>query len=390
MARTVVLVARTPGVAATAQTLARASNWTIFDGDACSADLHANTGSLGRFVAENSDRPRTIAPLILQRFRQWIVDYPTTDMVAINVVSNRAELDALTDVFACVVDTWPRVCIIEIVADESAPALMHPQSFFHVVYAADAGEALKNLVPNPNKFGTYKGFARTPYRGMISIWSARAPTQFGVPVDAITAAEIVQTTLLLARSNRQYRQFCGTHPVSLQADNRDKLADHAGYVISRKIDGVRYFILVHSGRIYFMDRSCAVWMGAGHPKLAAWNSTLLDCEVSGEHDVTIIDAVAAKGVDKRMMSIRKRLDSVAQLLPLLKSMPKLQFSFQRYCTLNTPEALEMVDGAQANCDGFVFTPARSKYILGRCHDMLKWKPNHKNSVDLIFRCVCSL
>ncbi len=165
-------------------------------------------------------------------------------------------------------------------------------------------------------------------------------------------------------------------------------------------------MLVTQSTLYFINRACDVWAGPKNASLQRFEGSLLDCEItadstaaprgsfqpSGYPTLMVIDMLAMFGECKRGQHLRRRIDACRSLVRFLQSAAaKAHFSvvFQRYLDLHRSDAIHLVNHANPSdptntIDGFVFTPLKMPYIMGRCYHLLKWKPNEKNTVDLLF------
>ncbi len=109
-------------------------------------------------------------------------------------------------------------------------AALSPGGFYHQVMLIGDLEsefqAILKILGNNDCFGTCQQYdvkEDVLYAGACSDHPLETIAE---PVKPSKAAEIVQLVLKLAESRREWKQFCGTHPVSLDRENYDGLIRH--------------------------------------------------------------------------------------------------------------------------------------------------------------------
>jgi len=233
----------------------------------------------------------------------------------------------------------------------------------------------------------------------------QAITNFCTPATACDGARIVQLSLDWADSSRQWRQFCGSHPVSLTRESLSgQLAPNAArYVVSAKLDGTRYFLLVCNGSMWFVDRNTHVWCGPKNKRaLRNFEGFMGDVELcdgdanGGVPVLFFIDLVAINCRSVRNQYLQTRLDLMNNFVKMLVPL-KAHFTvrMQTYHSFGPSggwagqatieqlgKAWRSHDPSASPFDGLVFTPSQGFYALGRSFSLLKWKPPEKNTVDL--------
>lgn len=344
--------------------------------------LEGTGGLVGTFMQHNPEW-KTRGPLVFEKLSEWVTE--GVSLVVEGMLENPEDVDLL----ASAMGTEAQVAVVCFSPNDLVDTLT-PGGFVHCVTPTDDIEndfkTLVNLLGDDSRFGTFARF-NVPESVLWSGTRANHPLEaFAEPVRPLAAAEVIQRVLELAESKRMYKQFCGTHPVSLDRDNYESLIKHP-YALSLKRDGVRYFLLVKDNRLFFINRACDVWGGPRNHRLDRFDGSLLDCEFAAS-TLVIIDVLAVGGKCIRNFFLRRRLDEGKELVDFLRvSGRHIGFSttYQQYVDLYRPEASSLVRSTRfTTIDGFVFTPLRMPYIMGRCYHLLKWKPNNKNTVDLLF------
>lgn len=348
--------------------------------------LEKEPGFLGTFLRHNHEW-KDRAPLVFERLQ---------GVSGSLVIEGMLEQPKDVDMLAVALGD----AMVTVVAMEETPLEEHLDGggFFHRVECSGDQEAdfqaLLQILGNDANFGSFQDYDPP---GDDGIWTNHPLEAITQPVPPIAAAIVVQRVLALADSRREYKQFCGTHPVSLDRDNYETLIEHP-YAISPKVDGTRYFLLVVDSQLFFINRACDVWAGPKNPQLTSFNGSLLDCEITTESQrnhptLMIIDVLAVHGRCQRKLHLRRRLDQSRSLIRFLQGQrAKTLFTvvYQRYIDLYRPEASALVRDCHPlnvdnTIDGFIFTPLRMPYIMGRCYHLMKWKPDEKNTVDLRFK-----
>ena len=200
--------------------------------------------------------------------------------------------------------------------------------------------------------------------------------------DAINSAIIIQKTLILSGAVRRYQHFCGSHAMSLTRDRFEQIQSHA-YVISKKLDGVRYLAVVHERRVWFMGRDFIVWSTRTVPELSGLENMLLDGEMVDDL-FYVIDVIAVNGKTIINEELAKRFRVLHNAYDIL-SRTGITFKPQSYYPLTS--SLEMIvneyEMHDRAYDGLVFTPAKLPYRLGIDRSSFKWKNIDRNTVDFL-------
>lgn len=388
-ARHVALVGATPLGAL----LAKRFELTHFEREAERTRLERSPGLMGAFMRHNLEW-KDQSPLIYEKLGDLKI---TRGCVLDNILEDASDIDRL----AAVIGTNATLIVVAFEEKESIASILKAGGFYHSMQQSDDIEtnflALVSLLGDDRNFGTFANYRESPDILWAGAWADHPLEAIAQPVRPCHAACLIQLVLELALSRREWKQFCGTHPVSLDRENHESLIHHP-YAVSPKVDGTRYFLLLVEGTLFFINRACDVWAGPKHPVLHNFNKTLLDCEITTESTqnhptLMIIDVLAVQGECKRKLHLKRRIDTCRSLVRFLQSEGAKGFFtvvFQRYLDLHRADASALVSSWDPNdphntIDGFVFTPLRLPYVMGRCYHLLKWKPNERNTVDLLFK-----
>ena len=197
-------------------------------------------------------------------------------------------------------------------------------------------------------------------------------------------AIVIQQTIQLCESTRLRRQFCGSHPISLERQHLSRIRQFP-YMVSLKADGLRYFCLVWEGRLWFMNRKLQVWRGPSCPALAQLEDTLVDGELILDQNLFIVlDCIAVSGRNCMHDPILERLRKSVPLGQALYYGP-LIFRPQEYVDRSQlPNLLKKVKERTFKLDGIIFTPTKLPYRLGIDFNMFKWKETSLNTVDFLY------
>ena len=387
-ARYVVLVGATPLGAL----LAKRFELLHFEREAECAKHEKKGGFLGTFMRHNLEW-KDRSPLIYECLDNL---KPTQGGVFDNILEDSSDVDRL----AAVLGPDAMVIVVAFEKKEAVSDTLRSGGFYHEMTPSGDTEAdfraLVTLLGDDQNFGTFARYETSGDTLWAGAWQNHPLDAITEPVRPCRAACLIQLVLELALSRREWKQFCGTHPVSLDRENYESLIQHP-YAVSPKVDGTRYFLLVAENTLFFINRACDVWAGPTNPSLRNFNNTLLDCEITTESarnhpTLMVIDVVAVNGDCKRKLHLRRRIDACRSLVRFLQSGGARDYFtvvFQRYLDLHRLDASALVSSWNPSdrgntIDGFVFTPLRMPYIMGRCYHLLKWKSNEQNTVDLLF------
>lgn len=184
----------------------------------------------------------------------------------------------------------------------------------------------------------------------------------------------------LCGSRASYRAFVGTNPVALRPERVAQLARRE-YAVSPKIHGERWLLLASGDRWLAFDRSARVSV-ASRPGGARPDdeSTVLDAERRGEH-LFVLDVLRVGARLVTQLDLPDRLTAARDLVfgghLRLSRVAIAGFQDYRVAAASTVRELaRWVEHPERRelYDGIVFTPVRRPYHLGRCDQLLKWKP----------------
>lgn len=198
--------------------------------------------------------------------------------------------------------------------------------------------------------------------------------------------------------------FPGAHPVSMDPTNIQLLKTRR-YRVSWKADGTRYMMYIEDeDNIFFLTRSHHLWRVTGlkFPKLEDMNSHLSQTLLDGEMVTDIIDGkkipkyliydvislngniVAGQNFDKRcglikcvIIAARRKAKQMNMIPPDGEPFKVAEKGF--FYLKDARKTLELKVTHEK--DGLIFQPVDAPYTGGTCHEILKWKPPHLNSVD---------
>ena len=208
------------------------------------------------------------------------------------------------------------------------------------------------------------------------------PSTFWEPANAAETATIIQMHLRLAGCSRRRRQFCGSHPVSLDRKNMPRLLRYP-YLCALKIDGCRFFCAVRDSRLWFLNRKLAVWRGPFDERLAEFDDSLLDGELTLNNLFIVIDVLCMSGNNVMRRPIVERLTFAARLGQMLMHTP-FHFRAQEYVhRSHLSLLLERANQMPFGTDGVIFQPEKLPARLGIDYNLFKFKNASDNTVDLL-------
>lgn len=203
-----------------------------------------------------------------------------------------------------------------------------------------------------------------------------------IEASAIETADVTQKCLRLCESH--ITLFPGTHPVHVTRTSLVQSLKRFPYLISKKIDGTRYMMIVAGQRLWFMNRRLDVWKGPCADRLGEFDMSVFDVEAL-HGTVTIIDAINSCGNCIRSWTLPDRTNTATNLLRVTgQKVGTLNLQAQTYHDVKDLSKVASNSINDNSCDGLVFTPKRTSYRLGRNNNLIKWKPAEKNTVDFSF------
>lgn len=203
---------------------------------------------------------------------------------------------------------------------------------------------------------------------------------------AIQRATIIQMQHRLSNCNKRKRQFCGTHPVSLDRENMPRLLRFP-YMCALKIDGQRLFCMVFQKRFWFVNRRLEVWRSRQmFEELVSFDNTLLDGELcNGGNVFVILDVLCVRGRHVHARPIMERIAHGVEIARFFYDKP-LAFRVQEYVDrIQLQQLMERAARSPYPLDGVIFQPSRLPYRCGSIdYNLFKWKPAQSNTVDLLW------
>lgn len=198
--------------------------------------------------------------------------------------------------------------------------------------------------------------------------------------------------------------FPGAQPVSMDLTNLELLKVHR-YRVSWKADGCRYMLYIQDeDNIFFLTRSLQLWRVSGlkFPKKEDLNSHITDTLLDGEMVTDIINndhipkyliydvisyngnIVANQNFDQRcglikcvIVEARRRARHANLISPEGEPFKVADKGFFYIQDAKKTWDLKVTHEK----DGLIFQPVSAPYVGGTCHNILKWKPPHLNSID---------
>lgn len=218
----------------------------------------------------------------------------------------------------------------------------------------------------------------------------------------------------------------GSQPVSLDASNKSLLEERP-YWVTWKADGTRYMLVLMRWGTYLIDRKFAIrrvqmrWPTAlkhGQPSKGPvgppHHLTILDGEMVVDENMEeerwdrrflAYDMVMCNGhplVDRPWMERYKLIESEV-IVPRNLEKHKIQTGQWQYHYQYDKEAFHVrrkefwpltkakslidkfIPQLSHEADGLIFQATQDPYVPGTCHELLKWKFAHLNSVDFRLR-----
>lgn len=216
-------------------------------------------------------------------------------------------------------------------------------------------------------------------------------------------------------SNKLYRQFIGSQPVSFSTKNITENLLTQDYYVCEKTDGIRLLMFViinpqnNNQSIFLIDRENNFYLNENLSMVLPFNDkelhngTLIDGELVNqkinnkiETRFLMFDCLSINGRPFINKPTSSRLAHLGHdfLKPLNefkfkdpKRYSKFEFKFgmkKMEFSYNLVKIFSQIEKQQIPhfSDGLIFTPVNSKYVLFTKDELLlKWKPSSENSVD---------
>jgi mRNA guanylyltransferase len=174
-------------------------------------------------------------------------------------------------------------------------------------------------------------------------------------------------------------------PISLERKDLKKLITYE-YSVCVKSDGMRFLLLVHEGKTYFIDRAFKIFQ-IDVEYVTKPNKYLLDGELIFTYDnkwsYIMHDCVNSRGKCVSSYDLVVRTNEIDVFLGLVANSEilfakKQFFSFKKFGSL-----VKLLDDNKFNhkTDGFIFTPRNEKIGKFTQFDLFKWKPMSSHTFD---------
>lgn len=155
------------------------------------------------------------------------------------------------------------------------------------------------------------------------------------------------------------------------------------YYLTLKYDGVRYFMMILSGGVYFIMKDVIYKIGESSDTTKELDQTLIDGEfMESENLYSAFDILIYKGDDITSKSFDERyklLKDLTKLVCEVKIEQKLFFTDKNTMS-RIAEALEVYDKKEREYDGLILQPVDGYYTKTK-----KWKPSHLLTIDFLVR-----
>ncbi|KAH0793244.1 mRNA-capping enzyme [Histomonas meleagridis] len=225
--------------------------------------------------------------------------------------------------------------------------------------------------------------------------------------DSYECLKIKRAVQVMCKTNPRNNFFPGSQPVTLSKDLIHVLEEDPTYRATYKSDGTRYFLLALEGKSYIIDRKFEVREVNSllvDRKGNRLQRTLLDGELVTEkddqgnpyHNFLIFDIVEFEEFNLMENDWDTRMDYVSlgiiafrkmlmeKHLELFQNEDFLVTNKKQWRLNRLHKLQEYVEHkVRHDTDGIIFTPLSMPYIIGKCPQILKWKPVELNSSDFI-------
>ncbi|GMH34397.1 hypothetical protein BSKO_02231 [Bryopsis sp. KO-2023] len=219
-----------------------------------------------------------------------------------------------------------------------------------------------------------------------------------------------------------FTRFPGSQPVSLDRNNLPLLRDRR-YWVTWKADGTRYMVLLMSFGVYLIDRKFEFrrvqmrlpreFVQCSSPNNAKMcHGTILDGEMVVDRDpetglyyrrFLVYDLMVLAGESLMHLPFKDRFSKIDGLLMLGKreardiaeGRAKYKYKYSEetfrirrkdfWPLAHTKKIFHMMEQLCHECDGLILQAYEDPYVVGTCHELLKWKFAHLNSVDFRMR-----
>jgi len=205
------------------------------------------------------------------------------------------------------------------------------------------------------------------------------------PCQAVMVLESVQ----LAMDSCHLDEFAGTQSSCLSNSNKDRLFKQ-NYRVALKADGIRYFMVIHQGVGFFVNRRMNVFRWRAKP--TEMPNMVLDGELlCGKDKKTIyfvvFDSILMGSTQLMGDSLKMRLDCCRASLSVLNNQLlalsfNLKFIVQDYAPLSyIATVIKQRDTSVIPDDGLIFLPSDTPYAKGYSKQVMKLKDLKNSTLD---------
>lgn len=195
--------------------------------------------------------------------------------------------------------------------------------------------------------------------------------------------------------DKQY--FPGPQPVSLERRDLPRLLS-SSYVACVKSDGMRFFLLVHNGISYMIDRAFKFYVvqQSFRPEYLKPDHTtvLFDGElvknIHSQWQYIVHDCICVNGYDISSKTFTERYHEAELVIDnmylindnvVTLSFPIVTKQFFPLKRLDLISKLIQEHKVDHHIDGIIFTPVDKRIGTGTQYDLFKWKPRHLHTFD---------
>ncbi len=205
-------------------------------------------------------------------------------------------------------------------------------------------------------------------------------------VSDVKLLQELKSTLLGFWPKRKNNNFPAPLPVSIERKNFDALKKFP-YVISLKSNGTRYLLMAYNEKVYLIDRVFDFYQVSQNFNKNIYGSTtetscglLLDGEMmpgpEGRNEYIVHDCICLFSKDITKEYFTDRYDSISLAISLWSPQNSdFDIRIKKFYMYNDISE-EIVNSADHDIDGLIFTPVKLGIGTGTQHTLFKWKQKH--------------
>lgn len=210
-------------------------------------------------------------------------------------------------------------------------------------------------------------------------------------IDGVIDVKLLQelkSTLLGFWPNRKNNNFPGALPVSIERKNFDAIKKYP-YVISLKSNGIRFLLMAYNRNVYLIDRLFNFYKTKQNFNINIYGSSpvdtcglLLDGEMmpptEDNADIVYIihDCLCVFSKDITKEYFTDRYDSIKSAVSLWSQEDSdFKIKIKKFYIYNDLTR-EIIEKADHDIDGLIFTPIKFGVGTGTQHTLFKWKYKH--------------